>query len=91
MSMPEDDIRRELKAFILREFLPGDGPSGLTDETPLFTDGILDSISILQFIVFIEKKFGIKMRGDDVTRGSLNTIISASQLIRSKAEQQKKA
>ncbi len=84
MSETENEIRQELRAFLLREFLPGEDPSRLTDDTQLFTQGILDSISVLQFTVFIEKRFGIKLQGRDLNRRSLDTVAAAARLVLSK-------
>jgi len=42
----------------LSAFLPGESPDELNDETPLITGGILDSISTLKLVVFLEEQFG---------------------------------
>ncbi len=45
--MPETlpEIETIVRDYILREFLPGEDPAELTEETPLITGGILDSIT----------------------------------------------
>ena len=57
--MPE--IREAVHAYILRHFLPGEDPDELTDQTPLITGGILDSIRTLKLVVFLEDTFGVTM------------------------------
>ena len=42
-----DAIKSTLESYILKEFLPGDDRDELTDETPLITGGILDSLATL--------------------------------------------
>ena len=84
MSLSNDQIRCQLRGFLLRQFLPGEDPRTLAEDTPLFGRGILDSISILQYTVFIEKQFGVALRGQDLTRRSLDTIASAAALIESR-------
>ncbi len=54
-----DEITEVVHHFILKEFLPGEDPGELTDRTPLITGGILDSISTLKLVVFLEEHFGI--------------------------------
>ena len=53
------DVSETLHAYILREFLPGEDAAELTTNTPLITGGILDSISTLRLVTFLEEHFGI--------------------------------
>ena len=48
MVNPMEDIKQTVKAYILKEFLPGENPAELVDSTPLITGGILDSIATLK-------------------------------------------
>ncbi len=79
-----DDIKTVIKDFILKEFLPGEDPSELTDTTPLITGGVLDSIATLKLVMFIEEKFGISLQAHEVDPEHLDTISLIAQLIRSK-------
>lgn len=84
MKVTNDEIRRELSEFILHKFLSGESPSLLTDDTPLLSQGILDSISVLHLVAFLEKRFGIELRGQDLTPRHLGSIASIAELVRSK-------
>ena len=53
------DIKTTVKTFILNEYLPGEDPAALTDDTPLMTTGILNSIAVLKVVTFLENQFGI--------------------------------
>ena len=56
-------------------------PAGqVTIETPLQTLG-LDSLLLLELVVFIEKKFGISLLDAPLTRQDLETIHALSQHI----------
>ena len=79
-----DDIKAVVKDLILREFLPGEDPSELTDTTPLITGGVLDSIATLKLVMFIEERFGISLQAHEVDPEHLDTISQIAQLIRSK-------
>ena len=48
------DIQATVKQYILKEFLPGENPDELNESTPLITGGILDSISTVQLVAFLE-------------------------------------
>ena len=79
-----DDINAVIKDVILREFLPGEDPSELTDTTPLITGGVLDSIATLKLVMFIEDRYGISLQAHEVDPEHLDTISQIVQLIRSK-------
>jgi acyl carrier protein len=78
------DIRAEVKAFILDEFLPGEDPEELTPTTPLITGGIIDSVSTLKLVGFIEERFGIELAAYEVDAERLDTLELIEALVRSK-------
>jgi acyl carrier protein len=75
---------RTVKEFILDQFLPGEPPGNLTESTPLFTSGLLDSIASLQLVTFLENQFGIRVAAHEVVPDNLNTLDSIGGFIRSK-------
>jgi acyl carrier protein len=75
---------RTVKDFILEQFLPGESADKLTETTPLFTSGLLDSIASLQLVTFLEQEFGIKVAAHEVVPDNLNTLNSIAGFIRSK-------
>jgi len=79
-----DDSRTVIKDFIIKEFLPGEDPSELTDTTPLITGGVLDSIATLKLVMFIEEQYGLTLQAHEVDAEHLDTISQIAQLIRSK-------
>ena len=79
-----DDSRTVIKNFIIKEFLPGEDPSELTDTTPLITGGVLDSIATLKLVMFIEEQYGLTLQAHEVDAEHLDTISQIAQLIRSK-------
>jgi acyl carrier protein len=82
--MTDADIKAPIKAFILNEFLPGEEASALTDETPLISTGILDSISLLKLVTFLEAQFGITLQAHETGIEHLNTLDDIARLVISK-------
>jgi acyl carrier protein len=76
-----EDIVRD---YILREFLPGEDPEELTGETPLITGGILDSISTLKLVVFIEERFGVTVEAHEAGVDHLDSVAEIARLIAEK-------
>jgi acyl carrier protein len=79
-----DSIKGPIKDFIMSEFLPGEDPNELTDETPLISGGILDSIATLKLVMFMEERFGITFEAHEVNRELLDTVADIARLVASK-------
>lgn len=82
-----EDIAKVVHHFILHEFLPGEDPAELTPKTPLITGGILDSISTLKLVVFLEEHFGIDIEAYEAGVEHLDSIAQIASLV----EEKKKA
>ncbi len=86
MSNKPEEINSKIKAFILKEFLPGESEEALTDSTELVTHGVLDSLSTLQLATYIEQEYSIKLQAHEINIDHLNTLASITNLIMSKIE-----
>jgi acyl carrier protein len=82
--MEDDPIKSTIKRFILEEFLPGERPEALTDETPLVAEGVLDSLATLRLVSFLEKEFKVTVAPHEVDAEYLNTLPNIASLVRSK-------
>jgi acyl carrier protein len=78
------EIRQAVKAFIMEEFLPGENPEELTDDTPLITGGVLDSIATLKLVLFLEERFGVTFEPHELDPEHLDTTACIYRLVRSK-------
>lgn len=79
-----DGIAEVIHHFILCEFLPGEDSSELTNQTPLITGGVLDSISTLKLVTFLEDRFRITIEAHEAGIDRLNTIDRIAQLVAEK-------
>jgi len=75
------EIQGQVKEFILKEFLPGESPDGLSDSTPLVTGGILDSLATLKLVLFLESTYGITFEAHDLDAEHLDTIATIANLV----------
>jgi len=81
-----EDIEQVVHGYILNEFLPGEDPRELTDRTPLITGGILDSITSLKLVVFLEEHFGITVEAHEAGVEHLDSIGQIARLIAAKKQ-----
>lgn len=79
-----DQTKQTVKDYILKEFLPGEKPEQLTDSTPLITGGILDSLTTLKLVSFLEDQYGIQIEAHEADVDNLNTIDKIANLVHSK-------
>jgi acyl carrier protein len=75
------EIRQAIHAYILDQFLPGEDPEELTDQTPLITGGILDSIRTLKLVVFLEDQFGVIVEAHEAGVENLDSVGQITRLI----------
>lgn len=79
-----DEIKQDIKNFIMAEFLPGESPDELTDSTPLISGGILDSIATLKLVMYVEEKYRVNFEPHEVDKENLDTLDLITRLLRSK-------
>lgn len=77
-------ITEAVKAFILKEFLPGQDPDELTESTPLITSRILDSLATIKLVLFIEEQFKITVQPHETDVEHMNTLSDITNLVESK-------
>jgi acyl carrier protein len=75
---------QEVKDYILREFLPGESPDELTDDTPLISGGILDSIATLKLVMFMEEYYGVNFEPHEVDKENLDSLALIDRLLQFK-------
>ncbi|MEM1319722.1 MAG: acyl carrier protein [Bacteroidota bacterium] len=69
-----DHIKQRVRGYILEELNGKDNVGPIDDDTPLLTSGLIDSISALQLVYFLEQTFSFKFKAHEVDRDNLNTI-----------------
>lgn len=79
-----DEIIGPVKQYILDNFLKGEDPSALRNDTPLISGGALDSLQTLSLVSFLEERFGIQLEAHEVGPDRLDTLTSIAALVRGK-------
>ena len=73
----------EIRSFVIETFLFGD-PERLTDTTPLLESHIVDSTGILEIVMFLEDRYGIRIEDNELTPDNLNSIERIASLLKKK-------
>ena len=82
--MDLNSVKEELRQYILKNFLPGEKPSNLHDDTPLRTSGIVDSVGMLQMVSFVEERYGIEVEAYEASVENFDRIEDIAAFINSK-------
>ncbi|HEY7471957.1 MAG TPA: phosphopantetheine-binding protein [Gemmatimonadota bacterium] len=79
-------IEREVKAFLLGEFLQGEDPSLLGGETPLISSGVLDSVSVVRLVDHLELAYGVHIDAHEFSIDCLDTPALIAETVAGKLE-----
>jgi acyl carrier protein len=79
------DIETTLERFILDELLSGRKTALAPDES-LISTGILDSLTWLQLVSFIEEKFGVTVTDEDLNPDNFQTINAMTTFIQKNSQ-----
>ena len=69
-----ESIADEVRDFVVDSFMFGDSPAGFSDQTSLLEKGLIDSTDILELIVFVEERYGIKVSDEDVRPTNFDSV-----------------
>lgn len=67
-------IKDTIASYIKEEFIDENMLSDFTNDTPLVSSRIMDSISTLQLVDFLEKEFDIEFKPHEVDQDNLNSV-----------------
>ena len=76
-----DTVSSTVRRFILSTHLPGESPDTLSDDTPLQSSGILDSLAAVGLIAFLEKEFQIELDVYDTAIDRFDTVRDISSTV----------
>jgi acyl carrier protein len=78
--MSSDHVRSAQPAHVakieqfLSELMPPSAAEVITPQTALLSTGLLDSMSVIQLMVFLSAELGIEIEDDDFTPDNLATV-----------------
>lgn len=71
--MDEQTIREKLRTFIKHDLIRDDSYN-LTDDEGIVSGGLMDSFSLAELGVYVEKEFGIYIPDPDLTVAKMDTL-----------------
>jgi acyl carrier protein len=67
-------VKDQVRKFILSNYLFTEDDKALDDSASLMQGGTMDSTGILELIMFLEEKFGIKVADEEMVPTNLDSV-----------------
>jgi len=84
--MTDIEIADTVKRFVMDRYLIGEDPARLTPTTPLLSGGILDSMSVLELVSFLEDRFRVEFQPHELDRDHFDSLDAISRLVEEKLQ-----
>ena len=76
-------LRHELTAYIQEQLVGGQRRTLQIDEsTPLIDGGVIDSMGLMQLVMFIEERTGVRVPDDEVLPDNFQTVATIDEMVR---------
>jgi acyl carrier protein len=76
-------VSQRVREYIVDSFLLGED-DGLSDTASLLEHGVVDSLGLVELVLFVEETFGISIDEAELTNENLDSIERISQLVETK-------
>lgn len=69
-----DELGREVRRFVASNYIVDVDASDFPGSASLTEAGILDSMGVLELVLFLEESYGLAIADDEVTPENLDTV-----------------
>ena len=81
-----DTFAAEIRAFIVSNFLFGQGGEAVTNDQSFLESGIIDSTGLLELVSFVEQQYGISVGDRELVPENLDSLSNISQFVARKVD-----
>lgn len=79
-----EQIEQQIAAYIANKILFSKNGYGYSYEASFLEEGIVDSTSVLELVLFTEKNFGITVDDSEITPDNFDSVQKLADYVRSK-------
>jgi len=79
-------FERQLRKFIVENFLFGDETMPFSNEDSLLDRGLIDSTGVLELVAFLQQNFAITIADDEIVPDNLDSILGISDFVEQKLQ-----
>ncbi len=77
-------LKREIRFFIIENFLYGQDDDGLKNDVSFLANGLIDSTGVLELVSFVEEQYGISVKDDELVPANFDSVDNLSDFITKK-------
>lgn len=68
------EVEQELRSFLVTNYVFAEEDLNLTNEDSFMELGLIDSTGVLELVAFLEQRFGIEVRDEELVPENLDSI-----------------
>ena len=80
------EYKEKIRNFILKELCQDGNIKSLADDDPLIEEGIIDSMSTLTLLAYLDENFGILLSEEELSPKNFVTLQSICDLVAQKLQ-----
>jgi acyl carrier protein len=84
MQISQSEIIMRVRDFVQENFLYMQSDFHLADDDRLLARGVIDSMSIVEIISFVESEFGIKASEEDISDANFGSLAGIARYVSEK-------
>ena len=81
-------IKDDLEKYLLTEVLIDQNKKSIEPDEDLLTQGIIDSMGVLQLVNYLEKSFGMKVADEEIVPENFRSLNCLTEFVRKKGPEQ---
>ena len=81
MTQQTTEVTTDIRGYIVERFLFGQGADGLSNDASFLEQGIVDSTGVLEIVMFLEQRFGIKVNDDELIPDNLDSVNKVANFV----------
>jgi acyl carrier protein len=78
------EIEPQIRDYVARNLLFSDNGFGYGDDASFLQEGIVDSVGVLELVLFVEETFGVEVNDQEIIPDNFDSVDKLANYIRSK-------
>jgi len=84
MQTSQSEIIRKVRGFVQENFLYMHSNFHLADDDRLLDKGVIDSMSIVEMISFVEREFGVNATEEEISDANFGSLAAIARFVSDK-------
>jgi acyl carrier protein len=80
------NIEETIRTFIAEKILFSDNGYGYADEASFLEEGIVDSMGIMELVMFVEETFGITVEDEELVPDNFDSVSKLAAYVRCRSQ-----